>query len=137
MIDKGTRFGGGVGDITLPTHYLNDVEKYGFKLFKDATFQIVINIICLNIIFGIIVNSFASLRDERSTNEEDMLNVCYICDLDRLTLDSKTSAQHGFQGHIKKDHYLWAYVFYIVYLSSKDASDYTGVESYVKEKLDL
>jgi hypothetical protein len=135
MIDKGTRFGGGVGDITLPTHYLNDVEKYGFKLFKDATFQIVINIICLNIIFGIIVNSFASLRDERSKNEEDMHNVCYICDLGRLTFDSRTSAQHGFQGHIKKDHYLWAYVFYIVYLNSKDASDYTGVESYVTDRL--
>jgi hypothetical protein len=38
MIDKGTRFGGGVGDLTVPQHYLDDVEKYGFKLFHDATF---------------------------------------------------------------------------------------------------
>jgi len=88
MLDKGTRFGGGVGDLTVPAHYLNDIEKYGFKLFHDATFQIVINIICLNIIFGIIVNSFATLRDQKSTNDDDMNNVCFICNYERLVFET-------------------------------------------------
>lgn len=30
---------------------------------------------------------------------------------------------------------MWNYMFYIAYLSWKDPNDYTGVESYVNEKL--
>ena len=62
-IDKGMRYGGGIGDMTEPVHYNDEKEKYLFKLVHDSSFQIVINIICLNIIFGIIVNAFATLRD--------------------------------------------------------------------------
>ena len=62
-LDKGMRNGGGVGDITEPVHYNDEMEKYLIKLCHDATFQIIINIICLNIIFGIIVNTFAEMRD--------------------------------------------------------------------------
>jgi len=38
MIDKGMRFGGGVGDITVPIHYSMEPEKYAFKLVHDASF---------------------------------------------------------------------------------------------------
>ena len=31
------------------------------------------------------------------------------------------------------DHNLWAYVFYIVHLQSKDSTDYTGIESIVND----
>ena len=57
---------GCIGDITEPIHYNDEMEKYIIKLYHDATFQIIINIICLNIIyiiFGIIVNTFAKMRD--------------------------------------------------------------------------
>ena len=37
----------------------------------------------LNIIFGIIIDTFADLRDKRNTMEEDMKNVCYICGIER------------------------------------------------------
>jgi hypothetical protein len=30
---------------------------------------------------------------------------------------------------------LWKYVFFIIYLNSKDTTDYTGIESYVSDKL--
>lgn len=63
MLDDGLRNGGGIGDATQPVHFNDDPQKYGFKLAHDATFQVVVNIISLNIIFGIIVNQFAMLRD--------------------------------------------------------------------------
>jgi len=50
------------------------MEKYFFKLVHDMTFQIIVNIICLNIIFGIVVNSFAELRDQKSK----MILICTI-----------------------------------------------------------
>lgn len=129
------RNGGGLGDITEPIHYADETEKYLFKLVHDMTFQIIINIICLNIIFGIIVNTFAQLRDDKATNDNDMLNRCYICNFDRLTFD-KSGGEGGFERHITKDHYLWEYVYYIVYLDSKDSSDYDGVESHVKGSIE-
>jgi hypothetical protein len=129
MIDKGTRFGGGSADITEPIHFHDEPEKYFFKLVHDFSFQVLVNIICLNIIFGIIVNSFATLRDNKKRNEEDMLNVCYICNIERLIFDK--NSEGGFERHIKNDHNLWQYVFYIVHLEEKDHSEYTGVESYV------
>lgn len=105
LIDKGTRFGGGSGDITEPIHFNDEPEKYGFKFVHDFLFQVLINIICLNIIFGIIVNSFATLRNQKKSNETDMLNVCYICNLDRL--DFEKAKQGDFERHIKADHNLW------------------------------
>jgi len=35
--------------------------------------------------------------------------------------------------HIKKDHNMWDYVYYIVHLKSKPTSDLTGTESYILE----
>lgn len=133
MLDKGMRNGGGIGDVTVPVHYLDQMEKYLFKLVHDMSFQIVINIICLNIIFGIIVNTFAQLRDEKSSNDNDMLNKCYICNFERLIFDK--NAEGGFVRHIEHDHNLWEYIYYIVHLDAKDSSDHNGIESYVVAKL--
>lgn len=44
-------------------------------------------------------------------------------------------AANGFFHHIEKEHNLWQYVFFIIYLNSKDTTEYTGIESYVAEKL--
>ena len=59
MLDKGLRFGGGIGDVTEPIHYLNATEKYFFKLVHDASFHIVVKVILLNVLFGIIIDTFA------------------------------------------------------------------------------
>ena len=31
---------------------------------------------------------------------------------------------------------MWNYLFYIAYLKDKDETEYTGIESYVREKVD-
>jgi len=129
------RNGGGVGDITEPVHYNDEMEKYIIKLCHDATFQIIINIICLNIIFGIIVNTFAEMRDQKAFNDNDMLNKCFICNLEKMIFDK--NAEGGFIKHIDDDHNLWFYAYYLVHLDLKDSSDYSGVESYVAEKQEL
>lgn len=87
MLDKGLRFGGGIGDITEPIHYLDDTEKYYVKLAHDATFHILVKVILLNVLFGIIIDTFAQLRDTKAKNYNDMVGVCFICDLERLIFD--------------------------------------------------
>jgi hypothetical protein len=40
----------------------------------------------LNILLGIIIDTFAQLRDQKSEMDYDMRNICYICNIDRATV---------------------------------------------------
>lgn len=89
-------------------------------------------VILLNIFLGIIVSTFAQLRDEKKMIKEDMENNCFICNIDRQTFDKDGN---GFAAHIKQDHYLWHYINFVVHLREKDPTEYTGVESYIADML--
>ena len=100
----------------------------------------------INILFGIVIDTFAQLRDQKECIDVDMRNICYICSIDRNTVSTTLlklifvqfdKYSDGFDRHITRDHNLWQYVFYIVHLQSKDSSDYTGIESYVVERVGL
>jgi hypothetical protein len=65
--------------------------------------------------------------------DQDKNNKCFICNFERFTFDKESEG--GFTRHISEDHNLWYYVFYIVHLRSKDATEYTGIESYVSDLL--
>ena len=84
------------------------------------------------IFLGIIVSTFAQLRDEKKSIQQDTENCCFICNIDRQTFDKDGD---GFEHHIKHDHYLWNYISYKVHLMEKDQTEYTGVETYVAEML--
>ena len=82
----------------------------------------IITVIFLNIIFGIIIDTFAELRDEKNAMTEDMNSKCklkinltnigYICGLDRYQFEKNAD---GFKNHIDRDHDLWNYfIFYII-----------------------
>jgi hypothetical protein len=67
-----------------------------------------------------------------------MKNRCYICNIERHEFDRYAQ---GFENHIKNDHNLWQYLYFLVYMKSKDPTDYNGTESaiwqfYLKGKID-
>jgi hypothetical protein len=68
----GMRGGGGVGDF-LPdmTAHPSNITGYYFRQIFDFTFFVIIITILLNIIFGIIIDTFAILRDQKATMEAD------------------------------------------------------------------
>ena len=91
--------------------------------------------ILLNVIFGIIIDTFAELREKSGQQSEDMKNVCFICGLNRQTLDRDTEG--GFDAHSMEDHEVWNYVYFLIHLQIKDKSDMNGVESYIREKFEM
>lgn len=106
-------------------------------------------LIVVNMFAGIIIDTFGSLREKDKEKDEDVRDKCFVCGNDRYiynndsvfnfireTFDRKTELKGGFIGHIKIDHYMWNYVNYIAYLKEKDSTDYTGIESYISEKLE-
>jgi len=45
--------------------------------------------VLLNIIFGIIIDTFGDLRDERNDLEAEILTKCYICGQDKSDLEGE------------------------------------------------
>lgn len=69
-----------------PSYGTGTQSSYYVHFIYSILFFWFINIIFLNIIFGIIIDTFAELRDEKSRRDFDMKNNCYICNLDRHTV---------------------------------------------------
>ena len=45
--------------------------------------------------------------------------------------EKKASKSGGFNGHIRRDQYLWNYAFYLAYIEDKEKNDYNGIETYI------
>jgi len=77
-----------------------------------------------NIISGIMLDAFGSLRDQTNALQYDKDNMCYICNVTRYTLEKQ---KKSFKEHINGPHFLWNYVFYVYYLDKKSPTDYSGL----------
>eukprot|EP00667_Euglena_gracilis_P000043 EG_transcript_43 len=127
----GLRQGGGVGDVMRKSK-LTDT-KYQIRMVYDFVFFMVVVVILLNIIFGIIIDTFAELRDQRQKVEEDTRRRCFICGVDSDTFDRHIRG--GFEYHVTKSHNMWHYLYFIHHLQRKPVDEYTGQESYVQAKI--
>jgi hypothetical protein len=105
---------------------------FAWQTFFTLAFFIIITIILLNVIFGIIIDTFSELREQTLAVKQDMENKCFISRLDRFTLDTKGD---GFEKHIKENQNMWAYLFMVVHVRTKEPNDYNGWESYIAHKL--
>ncbi|ESO85062.1 hypothetical protein LOTGIDRAFT_60067, partial [Lottia gigantea] len=76
-----------------------------------VTFFIFITTIGLNIIFGIIVDTFSEMRDLKWRAESDMKDTCFICS--RNSYDFEHHGR-GFDYHVKNEHNMWSYVYFII-----------------------
>jgi len=50
-----------------------------FKFFFDMIFTVFFGLLFTNIVQGIMIDTFAALRDQRVKIEEDIKNKCFIC----------------------------------------------------------
>jgi len=127
-MNQGLRNGGGIGDVLRQPS--TDEPLYMVRVLYDILFFFVIIIIVLNLIFGVIIDTFADLRSEKHQTEEIKKNSCFICGLERKAFDNKTVT---FEDHIKKEHNMWNYLWFIVLIKVKDPTEFTGPESYVHQ----
>jgi len=126
MIFSGLRAGGGLGEVLLPDTFI--WSQVALKVIFDLAFFIIVTVIGLNVIFGIIVDTFSELRDERYRIVDDMQSVCFICGLPGYDFDRKSA---GFEFHIKNEHNMWGYLLFSIYLSEKNPSEYTAFEGFL------
>ena len=79
---------------------------FGARVIYDMLFFFVVIIIVLNLIFGIIIDTFADLRSEKQQKEEILKNTC---GLDRSQFDNKAVS---FEDHIHHEHNMWHYFYF-------------------------
>eukprot|EP00753_Platysulcus_tardus_P010959 PLAT3172.1.p1 GENE.PLAT3172.1~~PLAT3172.1.p1 ORF type:complete len:3198 (-),score=1828.26 PLAT3172.1:113-9706(-) len=127
-LNQGLRAGGGIGE-QLQQPLVADAV-YPARLLFDFLFFVMIVIVLLNVVFGIIIDTFADLRGQATEKLDDMKDRCFICNIDRYTFDRQGN---GFDFHIKNDHNMWQFLYYIVHVQLKDPTEYTGLESYVAQ----
>ena len=153
IIDRAFRNGEGIGSI-LGLGYYGDQFKpeggdpkfYG-TLFVNLSFFLFINIILLNIILAILVDTFSLLR-ERSENygnefsshsinifrflDEDTETKCFICNNEKYQF---AKAGLDFEKHRKEEHNIWDYLNFLIIMSQKTEKDCTGIEDEIFNKI--
>ncbi|XP_058826920.1 inositol 1,4,5-trisphosphate receptor isoform X3 [Topomyia yanbarensis] len=125
-LNQGLRNGGGIGDILRAPSRKETL--FVPRVVYDLLFFFIVIIIVLNLIFGVIIDTFADLRSEKQQKELILKNTCFICGLNRSAFDNKTVS---FEEHVKSEHNMWHYLYFIVLVKVKDPTEFTGPESYV------
>ncbi|XP_076454279.1 inositol 1,4,5-trisphosphate-gated calcium channel ITPR3-like isoform X3 [Babylonia areolata] len=99
----------------------------------DVIFFILITTIGLNIIFGIIVDTFSELRDSKWQIDNDMKSNCFICSRESYDFERQAG---GFEKHVKEEHNQWAYLFFFIHLDETRPNDYSALELHVHRLLE-
>ena len=132
MINYGTRCYSGISEILPMLSTKNNINMYLGRFIYDLTFFIIVTIVMGNVTLGLIVDTFGELRDETYNYENDKKNICFIC---QLSKDGCLLKNIDFNEHIKKDHNLWNYVYFLIYLHLNNPNDFSRIEGLVWDKL--
>ena len=128
--DKSFKSDGGIGGFMEPQVTPN---YSSIRFFYDNTYYILVIVVLMGVVQGIIIDTFARLREGQEFCNRDMENKCFICGLSRDYIEKKYNK--GFTHHIKQDHNEWNYILFLAYLESKEVTEYTGFESYVRDQV--
>ncbi|XP_077862152.1 inositol 1,4,5-trisphosphate-gated calcium channel ITPR1-like [Saccoglossus kowalevskii] len=111
-----------------------DFPTFTTRSIFDVSFYIVVVLIGLNIVFGIIVDTFSELRDSKWRTDEDMRTLCFICG--RKSYDFENHG-NGFRQHVKLEHNVWSYLFFFIHLNETATNDLTALELHVLNMLEV
>jgi inositol 1,4,5-triphosphate receptor type 3 len=112
-LNQGIRAGGGIGEYMRPSDPFGgnsiqggdvkqDTYRYWvFRLIFDLGFFLMLNIVLLNLVFGIIIDTFAERRFARQEKNVNKNQFCFICDVSRRKFDQLGI---GFKHHTNREH---------------------------------
>ena len=135
-----------------------------YRALYDLLFFLLIITIVLNLIFGVIIDTFGALREEKQAEEEILRDSCFICGKNRVLFETKQAKidheadkdrkimqddgvnkrgilssignlNPSFEEHILHEHNMWHYLYFMVYMEIKKDTEFTGPESYVRQKI--
>eukprot|EP01127_Copromyxa_protea_P020925 TRINITY_DN7066_c0_g1_i1.p1 TRINITY_DN7066_c0_g1~~TRINITY_DN7066_c0_g1_i1.p1 ORF type:complete len:1333 (+),score=282.87 TRINITY_DN7066_c0_g1_i1:578-4000(+) len=102
----------------------------------NVIFFFFVAVVFLNIILGIIVDTFQKYRDDRETTARDLDSRCFICSLER-----EVFLQSGidYSAHTEQQHNRLHYLYFFAYLKDKIAKKQTKslspLEAYIEQQI--
>ena len=128
----GLRDGGGIGERFRDTRLDPSISNI-IRLVDAMSFFLVVNLMILQLVYCIIVDTFATLRSDKQQKEEILRNTCFVCGLDRSSFENRAVT---FEDHIQTEHNLWHYLYFIVLIKTKSRTELSGPESFVHDNKD-
>eukprot|EP01119_Soliformovum_irregulare_P012939 TRINITY_DN3395_c0_g1_i4.p1 TRINITY_DN3395_c0_g1~~TRINITY_DN3395_c0_g1_i4.p1 ORF type:complete len:2391 (-),score=507.24 TRINITY_DN3395_c0_g1_i4:2163-8903(-) len=125
-LNYGFRAGGGMADLMQAPIGFGGYPAARF--IYDLSFFLVLTVILTAIISGIIIDAFGEIRDKHTAAREFFNTRCLVCGREATEFDRDGN---GWQNHFLKEHFLWNYLFFMLYLDKKDPADYTAQEAYM------
>lgn len=122
----GLRMGGGIVE-NMGIKSWND-PNYWFTFIYGYIFFFIIILLMLNIINGVIVDTFQDINNKTNENENRKLNNCFICDLPREEFET---IMLDFSRHQKVYHNYKNYIYYMIKLKTMDNRDFNSNDNYV------
>ena len=132
-LDNGLRARGGIGDSGIRISFMRDKSHYIQRLIMDDIFFLLVVIIAIDLVFGVIIGEFDALRGEEQKHEADRLYHCFICHVNKNTLEKN---RQNFYLHVNKDHNMWNYVSYMIFVKLSNIHDLNSINSYARDKID-
>lgn len=130
-VNYGLRDGGGIGD-RIRDFRLDPTGLNVLLILDILSFFLVVNLMILQLVYCIIVDTFATLRGDKQKKEEVLRNTCFVCGLDRSSFENRTVT---FEEHIQHEHNLWHYLYFIVLIKTKSRTELSGPESFVHDMI--
>jgi len=123
------KMGGGIGDQLGMVSWENN--DYWGRLFYDWTYFFLIILLLVNIINGIVVDTFQQEREDDNKHRDAVENKCFICDQKKTVfLLNGVSYNH----HIKFEHNLFNYIHFLMKLKLTDSGELSTTECMIKSK---
>ena len=129
MITGGIRAGSG---LNLSMKSIN--EKGYFNEFTiEWIFYFTIILVMLNIINGIIVDTFQEQREQQNERNDAQLNKCYICNVERQTVEKEGD---NFTYHNEVKHSYINYFQYLLSIRKTNAQDLNSLDFSISDKIE-
>ena len=128
MINSGIRGGAGMG------FGIKKLDQKGFfiEFFLEMCNFILVSLVFMNMITGIIVDSFGSVREKKNEDNEIKENTCYICSLHREKFEKNGIK---FENHTEVEHNVINYFNYIFKVEMTDESELNSLDYQVLQSI--
>ena len=134
IFHQNNRMDNGISGYLNPRNEHPSKNPFTWRFFYDEIGNLMLKILIVNMISGIIIDNFAALRKSETEMIYDMNNICTICSLkkDKIIKIYKNYGE-DYSTHQNIHHFVFNYIFYIIYLYKKEKTELNGMESYIYE----
>lgn len=100
-------------------------------MFLDVGFDMIVKGVWSVIISSVFISVYFDIRKSQELLEYDSKYVCYVCHLDR---DVFLKYKLNFVKHIKNEHNVLNYMYFIMYILTKNPHNLSKIERYALDK---